>query len=147
MDYLDMNAYDAMSVNVVAAKDDTTAIEISTRLSLEGLNGIPIINEGGSVTGIVTAIDVLRAIRDGKNLDNLKAKDVMTPNPVIVRQDTRIEEIIDLMDKGGIIMIPVVELDGRLIGVVSRSDILTEKLNERFVSIGTERTVTKTLGK
>lgn len=142
-----MNAYDAMSVNVVAAKDDTTAIEISTRLSLEGLNGIPIINESGSVTGIVTAIDVLRAIRDGKNLDNLKAKDVMTPNPVIVRQDTRIEEIIDLMDKGGIIMIPVVELDGRLIGVVSRSDILTEKLNERFVSIGTERTVTKTLGK
>lgn len=142
-----MNAYDAMSVNVVAAKDDTTAIEISTRLSLEGLNGIPIINEGGSVTGIVTAIDVLRAIRDGKNLDNLKAKDVMTPNPVIVRQDTRIEEIIDLMDKGGIIMIPVAELDGRLIGVVSRSDILTEKLNERFVSIGTERTVTKTLGK
>jgi predicted transcriptional regulator len=142
-----MNAYDAMSVNVVAAKDNATAIEISTRLSLEGLNGIPIINDSGSVIGIVTAIDILRAIRDGKDLDNLKAKDVMTQNPVVVRQDTKIEEIIDLMDKGGVIMIPVVESDGRIIGVVSRSDILTEKLNERFVSIGMEKTVTKTLGK
>ncbi len=142
-----MNAYDAMSVNIVAAKDNATAIEISTRLSLEGLNGIPIINDSGSVIGIVTAIDILRAIRDGKNLDNLKAKDVMTQNPVVARQDTRIEEIIDLMDKGGIIMIPIVESDGRIIGVVSRSDLLTEKLNERFVSIGMEKTVTKTLGK
>ena len=142
-----MNAYDAMSVNVVAAKDNATAIEISTRLSLEGLNGIPIINDSGSVIGIVTAIDILRAIRDGKDLDNLKAKDVMTQNPVVARQDTKIEEIIDLMDKGGVIMIPVVESDGRIIGVVSRSDILTEKLNERFVSIGMEKTVTKTLGK
>ena len=118
-----------------------------TRLSLEGLNGIPIINDSGFVIGIVTAIDILRAIRDGKDLDNLKAKDVMTQNPVVVRQDTKIEEIIDLMDKGGVIMIPVVESDGRIIGVVSRSDILTEKLNERFVSIGMEKTVTKTLGK
>ncbi len=91
-----MNAYDAMSVNVVAAKDNATAIEISTRLSVEGLNGIPIINDGGSVIGIVTAIDILRAIRDGKDLDNLKAKDVMTQNPVVVRQDTKIEEIVVL---------------------------------------------------
>jgi predicted transcriptional regulator len=142
-----MDAYDAMSVNIVAAKDNASAIEISTRLSLEGLNGIPIIDDDGGVIGIVTAIDILRAMRNGKNLDNLKAKDVMNQNPVVVRQDTRIEEIIDLMDKGGIIMIPVVESDGRIIGVVSRSDILTEKLNERFVSIGEQKIVTKTLGK
>lgn len=32
-------------------------------------------------------------------------------------------------------MVPVVEDDGRLIGVVSRQDILREKLNERFVTI------------
>jgi predicted transcriptional regulator len=32
-------------------------------------------------------------------------------------------------------MLPVVEEDGRLIGVISRQDILMEKLNERFVTI------------
>jgi len=45
-------------------------------------------------------------------------------------------------------MIPVVdeESDNRIIGVVSRKDIIEEKFNERFVTIGMRRTVTKTLG-
>jgi predicted transcriptional regulator len=44
-------------------------------------------------------------------------------------------------------MLPVVEKnDGRLIGVCSRSDVLKEILNERFVTIGMTRTVTRTIG-
>ena len=51
------------------------------------------------------------------------------------------------MGKKGIEMVPVLEDgdDGRIIGVISRSDILKEKLNKRFVTIGRERTVTKTI--
>jgi predicted transcriptional regulator len=57
-------------------------------------------------------------------------------------------DMIDIMDKKGIEMIPVVdeESDNRIIGVVSRKDIIEEKFNERFVTIGMRRTVTKTLG-
>jgi predicted transcriptional regulator len=56
--------------------------------------------------------------------------------------------MIDIMDKNGVEMIPVVdeEKDGRLIGVVSRKDIIEEKFNERFVTIGMKKTITKTLG-
>jgi len=45
-------------------------------------------------------------------------------------------------------MIPVVdeERDDRLIGIVSRKDIIEEKFNERFVTIGMKKTITKTLG-
>ncbi|MFL6524026.1 MAG: CBS domain-containing protein [Nitrososphaera sp.] len=50
------------------------------------------------------------------------------------------------MDKNGIIMLPVVEKDGRLIGICSRSDVLKEILNERFVTIGMTRTLTRTIG-
>jgi hypothetical protein len=39
-----------------------------------------------------------------------------------------------------------IENDGRLIGVCSRSDVLKEILNERFVTIGMTRTVTRTIG-
>jgi hypothetical protein len=39
-----------------------------------------------------------------------------------------------------------IENDGRLIGVCSRSDVLKEILNERFVTTGTTRTVTRTIG-
>lgn len=143
-----MKASDVMSVDIIAAKDSVTAIEIATRIVLGAFNGIPIIDDNGIVIGIVTTIDILRVIRDGKNLENMHARDLMTKSPSVVKQDTKIENIIDIMDKNGIEMVPVVEeeTDGRLLGVVSRSDILAEKINERFVTIGRKMTVTTTLG-
>jgi CBS domain-containing protein len=136
-----MEAYDVMSVDIVAAKEDAKAIEISTRIALEGYNGMPIINETGAVIGIVivTTLDILKAIKDNKDLDKLSAKDIMTRHSSTLGQDASADEIIDIMYRKGIDMIPIIaneEDDSRLIGVVSRQDILKEKLNERFVSIG-----------
>jgi CBS domain-containing protein len=104
------------------------------------------------VIGIVTIMDTLRVIRDGKNLEKMLVRDLMTKNPSVVMQDTKIEDIIDFMDKKRIEMVPVVEKEEkeggstRLIGVVSRSDILTEKMNERSVTVGRKKIVTMTLG-
>lgn len=124
-----------MSVNIVAAKENATAIEIATRIVLGTFNGLPIIDKQGKVSGIVTAIDLLKAIKDGKNLDNISAIDLMTPDPAVIYQDTTISEMIDIMYRKRIDMLPVVEGDGRIMGLVSRQDILREKLNERFVTI------------
>jgi CBS domain-containing protein len=143
-----MKAYDIMSIDIEAAKENATVSEVGTRLILRSINGIPIINDEGKVIGILTIIDILRAIRDNKNIDTLKAGDIMTRDPIVIDQETDMIEMIDIMDKNGIEMIPVVERqnDNRLIGVVSRKDIIEEKFNERFVTIGMKRTVTKTLG-
>jgi len=131
----DMNAHDVMSVNIVAAKDNATAIEIATRLVLGPFNGLPIIDDRGKVMGIITTIDLLQAINEGKNLDDMSAGDLMTRSPAVIYQDTTTTEMIDIMYRKRIDMLPVVEEDHRLIGIVSRQDILREKLNERFVTI------------
>ena|SRR5215216_4301580 len=141
-----MNALDVMSIGVVAAKDNATVIGIATRLVLGAFNGVPIIDNNGSVIGLITAIDILRAKKNRKDLNTLLVRDLMSKNPSVVGQNTKIEEVIDIMHKKGIEMVPVVEDDGRLIGVVSRSDILKEKLNEKFITIGRQKTVTTTLG-
>jgi CBS domain-containing protein len=143
-----MKAYDIMSTDIEAAKENATISEVGTRLILRSINGIPIIDDDGKVIGILTIIDILRAIRDNKNIDGLKAGDIMTRKPIVINQQTEMIEMIDIMDKNGIEMIPVVdeESDNRLIGVVSRKDIIEEKFNERFVTIGMRKTVTKTLG-
>jgi CIC family chloride channel protein len=109
---------------------------------------MPIIDDDGKVIGILTIIDILRAIKDNKNIDALKAKDIMTRNPIVIEQGTDILEIIDIMDKKGIEMVPVIETenDNRIIGIVSRKDIIEEKFNERFVTIGMKKTITRTLG-
>jgi len=143
-----MKAYDIMSTDIEAAKENATISEVGTRLILRSINGIPIIDDDGKVIGILTIIDILRAIRDNKNIDGLKAGDIMTRDPIVINQKTDMMDMIDIMDKKGIEMIPVVdeESDNRIIGVVSRKDIIEEKFNERFVTIGMKRTITKTLG-
>ena len=78
----------------------------------------------------------MRAIRQGKNLGSVRAIDIMTRNPVVVKQDTEVSEIIDIILQKAIILVPVVDDEHKLIGLVSRLDILQQNLNEKFVTIG-----------
>ena len=143
-----MNASDLMSPQVVVAKENTNAEGISARLLAGEFNGVPVVDDSGAVIGIVTAIDILKAIRGSngnKKLNTMVAKDIMTPNPSVVKKDTPIEDIIDIMIQKEIVLVPVVENDNnKLIGVVARLDILREKLNEGFITIGKREAAART---
>ncbi|GBD42134.1 Magnesium transporter MgtE [bacterium HR39] len=52
------------------------------------------------------------------------ARDVMTPNPVTVRPDTPLSEIARILEERHIKRVPVVDEQGRLVGIVSRADLL-----------------------
>ena len=72
-----------------------------------------------------------KTIRKGSALNNLRAKEIMTPNPSVVKKDASIYEIIDIMIEKEIIMVPVVDDNtNKIIDVVTRIDIMTEKLKE-----------------
>ena len=133
-----------MSPQVIVAKENTNAEQISARLLAGEFNGVPVVDDKGAVVGIVTALDILRAIQGGKKLNTMLARDIMTPNPSVVKKDTSIEEIIDIMVEKEIVLVPVVQEDSKLIGVVARLDILRQKLNEGFVTIGERSGIAKT---
>jgi CBS domain-containing protein len=140
-----LNAYDLMSPQVVVAKENTNAEQISSRLLAGEFNGVPIVDDKGAVIGIVTALDILKAIQGGKKkLNEMLARDIMTPNPSTVKKDTSIEEIIRILVEKEIVLVPVVEDNNRLIGVVARLDILREKLNEGFLTIGKREALSRT---
>jgi CBS domain-containing protein len=129
-------AHEIMTSNIVAARQSTTVREIGAKLLIGNFNGLPVIDNNGKVIGIITAVDILRAARQGKNLDSLPAIDIMTRNPVVVKQDAEVNEIIDIILQKAIILIPVVDSERKLIGVVGRLDILQHNLNQKFVTIG-----------
>jgi CBS domain-containing protein len=135
-----------MSPQVVVAKENTNAEQISARLLAGEFNGVPVIDDKGAVIGMVTAFDILRAIQGGKKLNTMLARDIMTPNPSVVKKDTRVEEIIRIMVEKEIVLVPVVEDDNtnKLIGVVARLDILREKLNEGFITIEKREALSRT---
>jgi CBS domain-containing protein len=137
-----------MSPQVVVAKQNTNAEQISARLLAGEFNGLPVVDNNGAVVGIVTAIDILKAIRgdSGKQLNTMVAKDIMTPDPSVVKKGAPLEDVIDIMVKKQIELVPVVEDDGskKLVGVVARLDILREKLNEGFIIMGKRGAVART---
>src|SRR5215469_5893941 len=110
-----MKAVNVMTSNLVAAREGSTAREIGTKLLIGNFNGLPVIDSGIKVIGIVTAVDILRAIRQGKNLDSIRAVDIMTGDPVV---DTETNEVIELILQKHIILVPVINDQQRLVGVV-----------------------------
>ena len=59
----------------------------------------------------------------------------MTKNPMAVKQNTDINEVIDIILQSHIILVPVVDDKLKLIGLAGRPDILKQNLNEKFVTI------------
>jgi CBS domain-containing protein len=49
---------------------------------------------------------------------------IMTPAPVCVRADVRINDVTDLLLERGFSAMPVVDADGRAMGIVSKTDLL-----------------------
>jgi CBS domain-containing protein len=135
-----------MSPQVIVAKENTNAEQISARLLAGEFNGVPVVDDNGAVVGIVTALDILKALQGGKKkLNEMLARDIMTPNPSTVKKDTPIEEIIRILVEKEIVLVPVIEgNDNKLIGVVARLDILREKLNEGFITIGKREALSRT---
>ena len=135
-----------MSPQVVVAKENTNAEQISARLLAGEFNGVPVVDDNGAVIGIVTALDILRAIQGGKKLNTMLARDIMTPNPSTIKRDTPLEEIIRIIVEKEIVLVPVVEdnNNNKLIGVVARLDILREKLNDGFITIEKREALSRT---
>jgi len=72
----------------------------------------------------VSEFDLLRAITEGKELSKVTAGDIMTKGAISVTQETPAMEIIQLLQSKHLIRVAVVDAEGKLVGVVSRRDIL-----------------------
>jgi CBS domain-containing protein len=89
-----------------------------------GFGSVPILAEDGKVLGIVSEFDLLKAIMEGKELSKVTAGDIMTKGAISVTQDTSAMEIIQLLQSKHLIRVAVVDAGGKLVGIVSRRDIL-----------------------
>jgi CBS domain-containing protein len=72
--------------------------------------------------GIITEADVAHVVADGKDVNNVRLRDVMTPRPTVITSATSIREAATLMTRGRFRHLPVVGDDG-LVGMVDISDI------------------------
>jgi CBS domain-containing protein len=126
-------AGDIMTRPVVAASRSTTARDVAIQMFLGGFSGMPITERDGTIVGIVTEFDVIHAIQAGKSVDLTPAEEIMTQNVISVDVDTPIEEVVEILERERILRVPVTER-GKLIGVVSRPDVLRWLIEPNFMT-------------
>ncbi|OHC14469.1 MAG: histidine kinase [Planctomycetes bacterium RIFOXYB12_FULL_42_10] len=129
-----MVAKDIMNKIVTAAKKNTIGRDLAIKLLSGMYSGLPVVDDKGKVVGVVSEFDLLKAIKEGKKLEQVTAEDIMSKKPICVTENTPVDEIIDLMTKHNIIRVPVVRNDN-LVGVISRCDILSSIVEPEFVTV------------
>ena len=112
------------------ALDPDASVQKAARLMRDHDYGvIPVVDELGALVGIVTDRDiVVKVVADGHGAE-ATLRECMTPHPDTVPKDLPIDKALHLMNSRQIRRVPVVEA-GRLIGMVSLSDIATSGVAE-----------------
>lgn len=126
-------AEDIMTRPVVAASRTTTIRDIAIQMFLGGFSGMPITERDGTLVGLVSEFDVIRAIQAGQTAATTVADAVMTRDVISVDVRTPIGEIVDILEKERFHRVPVTE-HGRLVGVVSRPDVLRWLIEPNFMT-------------
>lgn len=141
-------AKDIMTKEVVSVHPDTNLLDVAKILAEHNFDGVPVIDNDKKVVGIVTEYDlinktsavhlptlqvVLRNLPQFKEEEShfqeeilsLKVSDIMNKDPLTIEADLPYDEIIKLFkEHHKVNPIPVVDKEHKIIGVISRFDVL-----------------------
>jgi CBS domain-containing protein len=123
-----MKATDAMSSPVIFARPQLPVRAAAALLVTHGFSAVPVVDDDENVVGIATEADMVRGriTPDGWKVEGYPeptVADVMTEEPVVASPDDDLADLVAVMLDNGFRSIPVVDR-GRLVGVVSRRDVL-----------------------
>ncbi len=153
-----MKAAEVMTREVVTTTPEAPIEEVARLMIRHRVSGVPVLDAGGKLVGLVTEGDLLRRAETGTErrrprwLELLiapgrlaqdyvrehahKVGDVMTDAVISVRPDTPLAEVVALMESRRIKRLPVLE-GGRLVGIISRADLL-RALSELLPKVSAE---------
>ncbi|MFI5304787.1 MAG: CBS domain-containing protein [Nitrospiria bacterium] len=110
--------------NSFYANEETTVIEIAKQLVNSHYTGMPVIDKNNRVIGVVSEVDILRALQESRNRQGPRIKDYMTSSPIVIKEDTSLEEASKILKDHKIHRLPVVKDGGELIGTITRHDLI-----------------------
>ncbi len=107
-----------------AIQETTPTIDAIVELIDSGQRAAPVIDTTGALVGIITEYDLMKRGAESRILKETKVRRVMTRDPVTVRETASIGNVRSLMRKNNIGRVLVVDEMSKLLGIVTRGDIL-----------------------
>jgi len=143
-----MKAGDIMTTNVVSIGPDASAHAIALLLSKKGISAVPVVDERSVPLGMISEGDLmprdeserearrdwwLKALAEGEDLNpeflqylqsqDRSARDIMITPIVTIEENTELVDVAELLTTKRIKRVPVMR-DGRMVGIVSRADLV-----------------------
>ncbi|MCE8016046.1 CBS domain-containing protein [Halomonas sp. MCCC 1A17488] len=140
-----MQAVDVMTPKVITVSPDADVREIARLLLENNISAVPVVDAEERVLGIVSEGDLMRRVGSGSEQSKSwwlkafftggnsaseyvktharKAHEIMTRDPITIGEDESLQRVAKLLEKHHIKRVPVVR-DGRLVGIVSRANLL-----------------------
>ena len=138
-----------MSRDVIAVAPDNSLKEARDLMRAHHIKALPVTNDSAEVVGIVTQTDFLdktnwvkgratigfaqrlRLALKGATAPNDTVKDIMTSPVTTVGPDTPVSEAIVIFAEAGLHYLPVTRQNGKLVGIISQSDLLVAMLADK----------------
>lgn len=126
---------------LVSVSQDTTLKQVAELMVEHEISGLPVVDADGRVLGVISEADVIRgetggtggqgmiararAIADPDSLSIPRtAGEAMSSPAVTIRDDETVVEAAHRIDERGVNRLPVVDEDGRLVGIIARADVV-----------------------
>ncbi len=113
-----MKAKEIMTPNVIRVREDNTIEDAARLLARHHITGLPVVNSDEALVGLITEYDLIS--KQGHHVSEIMSRSVIS-----VTADTEVEAVAHLLTSQHIRRVPVLE-DGRLVGIVSQSDLVRQ---------------------
>ncbi len=133
-----MRVLDIMTIDVITTTASTYLKEAARMMVGAGVSGLPVVDESGTLVGIITEADFLEREADhsqrrllsamieesGPIVDAETVGEVMTRDPVVIFPEASVTEAARVMAHHHVKRLPVVDSSGALVGIISRADVV-----------------------
>ncbi len=127
----ELKVSEVMVKSVISAKRNASARDLALQLLTGYFSGMPVTDEQGKIIGVITDIDLLEAVKEGKELARTTAEEIMTRDVITADVNTAVRDLVKTMKENNIIRLPITN-QGKLVGIVAGCDILKGLLEPEF---------------
>lgn len=119
-------AVDIMTANVITVKKDVILTEAIALLLRWHISALPVVDNENKMVGIISEIDLVNLTFDGNAADTI-VEEVMVTDIVSFSSNMELADLVQTFSKRHLRRVPIID-KGKVVGIVSRRDILREML-------------------
>ncbi|AMW32628.1 Histidine kinase-like ATPase domain-containing protein [Fervidobacterium changbaicum] len=120
--FANLSVKEFMTKEVIYVKPDRTVAQVKEILRLKRISGVPVVNDDNVVIGIISIEDIIKCLENGTLNESVSQH--MTKNVVCISEDSTLQDVIKHFERFRYGRFPVVDTQGRLVGIVTKNDIL-----------------------